>query len=121
MTNFKKLEYKSSNSTIDWYYNKLSENPNLNKIIPITKLYEKCELIYESVENLFNNIELPDGFDFYNKLATNIFFLIEQGGLGVYYEPFNKAFKSRNPLYNTVDNKILTFFYNIADVNINLL
>ena len=110
MTNFKKLEYKSSNSTIDWYYNKLSENPNLNKIIPITKLYEKCELIYESVENLFNNIELPDGFDFYNKLATNIFFLIEQGGLGVYYEPFNKAFKPRNPLYNTVDNKILTYY-----------
>ena len=110
MKYFEKLEYKSTISTIDWYYNKHSSNKDINSFIPITKLYEKCELVYESIENFLNNIKIPEGFDFYNKLATNVFFLIEQSGLGVYYEPFNKVFKPRNPLFNSIDNKVYTSY-----------
>ena len=54
--------------------------------------------------------DIPSGFDFYNKTATNVFFLLEQSGLGIYYEEFNKLFKPRNPLYNTTDNKVLTSY-----------
>jgi len=110
MKYFNKLEYKSTISTIDWYYNKYSDNKNINLLIPITKLYEKCELIYESIENFLNNIEIPEGFEFYNKIATNVFYLIEQSGLGIYYEPFNKIFKPRNPIFNTIDNKVYTSY-----------
>ncbi len=110
MKYFNKLEYKSSIPTIDWYYNKFSENKNINTFIPIAKLYEKCELVYDSIKDFVSNIEIPDGFDFYNKLATNVFFLIEQSGLGIYYEPFNNIFKPRNPLFNTKDNKVFTSY-----------
>ena len=110
MNYYKKLEYKDSISTIDWYYNKYRSNKDINSFIPITKLYEKCEIIYESVKEVIDNIEIPDGFDFYNKLATNVFFLIEQSGLGVHYEPFKEIFKPRDPLYNILDNKTYTSY-----------
>tara|TARA_R100000027_G_scaffold67067_1_gene64508 strand:- start:1936 stop:3264 length:1329 start_codon:yes stop_codon:yes gene_type:complete len=110
MNYYKKLEYKSTISTIDWFYSKFSHKKDINTIIPISKLYEKCELIYESISSIFDNINIPDGFDFYNKLATNVFFLIEQSGLGIYYESFNKMFQPRNPLFNTIDNKVLTSY-----------
>jgi len=39
-----------------------------------------------------------------------VFFLIEQSGLGIYYEPFVEMFKPRNPLFNTIDNRVLTSY-----------
>ena len=44
------------------------------------------------------NIKIPDNFEFYNKTATNVFFLLEQCGLGIYYEAFNKMFNPKNPI-----------------------
>ena len=110
MTSYNKLEYEKSLSTIDWYYNRFADNKNINSIIPITKLYEKYEIIYESIKDIFNNIKIPEGFDFYNKIATNVFFLIEQSGLGIYYDAFDKIFKPRNLLFNTKDNKVFTSY-----------
>ena len=110
MTNYNKLEYSKSISTIDWYYSKLQDNKDINSIIPITKLYEKCELVYESIKDILTNIKIPDGFDFYNRIATNVFFLIEQSGLGINYNSFNEIFKPRNPLFNTLDNKVFTSY-----------
>ena len=79
---------------------------NTNKIIPISKLYEVCEKIYSQVEK-YIDLEIPEGFEFYNNTSTNVFYLLEQSGLGIYYEAFNELFKPRNPLYNCVDNKVL--------------
>jgi len=59
-------------------------------------------------------MRLP-GFDFYNKTATNVFFLLEQSGIGIHYEAFKKMFTPRNPLFNTVDNTVLTS-YNLYNV-----
>jgi len=110
MNNYEKLEYKSSIPTINWYYNKYSSKKDINSVIPISKLYEKCETVYNSIADIFNDIVIPDGFEFYNKLATNVFFLIEQSGLGIYNDSFNEVFKPRNPLYNTLGSKVLTSY-----------
>ena len=110
MTFYDKLEFNSSISTINWYYNKFNSKKDINSLIPITKLYEKCELIYNSIEEYINNIKIPEGFDFYNKLATNVFFLIEQSGIEVYYESFKEIFKPRNPIFNTLNNKVYTLY-----------
>lgn len=107
MTKFDKLQIKDDNSTINYFYNKHSEKSDLNRLIPLTKLYEKCEDTFESIEDTLN-LEIPSGFDFYNKIATNVFFLLEQNGVGVIYDAFNKMFKPKNPLYNTVNNVVYT-------------
>jgi hypothetical protein len=107
MNKFDKLQIADDNSTINFYYSKYSEKKDLNRLIPITKLYERCENIYDSIKE-FINLEIPSGFNFYNKIATNVFFLLEQNGVGVIYDAFNKMFTPKNPLYNTLNNIVYT-------------
>ena len=107
MNNFDRLEYNKLNKTVNPFYSRYKDTPTVNKIIPISKLYESSENIYESIKSVIE-YEIPSGFDFYNKTATNVFFLLEQTGVGIIYDAFNKNFKPKNPLYNTLDNKSLT-------------
>ena len=107
MVEYKKLESINNCSTINWYYSKYSTLKDINSIIPITKLYERSENTFESIKEVLD-YKIPDGFSFYNKIATNVFFLLEQNGVGVVSEPFNNVFKPKNPLYNTVDNTVYT-------------
>ena len=109
MTKYERLEYSKDLSTINFFYNKFQDFKNINELIPLSKLYESCEKAYEKVQDIIK-YDIPSGFDFYNTTATNVFFLLEQSGLGIYYEEFNKLFKPRNPLYNTIDNKVLTSY-----------
>jgi len=114
MVKFDKLEYSKENSTLNYFYNKHNSHSNINQLIPLSKLYESSEKLYNSVSKAIE-LKKPEGFDFYNSTATNVFYLLEQSGLGVYYEPFNKLFKPRNPIYNTDGIKVLTQ-YNLYNV-----
>jgi len=109
MVKFDKLEINRNNSALNYYYNRFRDIPHVNKLIPISKLYEVCEKVYDSIKDTIS-LEIPDGFDFYNKTATNVFYLVEQYGLGVYYEPFVEAFSPRDPLYNINNNTALTSY-----------
>jgi len=109
MTNYDRLEYHRDNNTLNYFYNRFNNSETINQLIPISKLYESCEKIYESVKHVVE-YDIPEGFDFYNKTATNVFFLLEQAGLGIFYENFNNMFKPRNPRYNTIDNTVLTSY-----------
>ena len=111
MTKYDRLEHSHDFS---YFYNKHSSVKNINKLIPISKLHESCEKTYEKVKD-YVNIDIPSGFDFYNKVATNVFFLLEQSGLGVYYDNFIEMFKPRDPLFNTLNNTVLTS-YNLNNV-----
>lgn len=114
MTHYDRLDYSRDNTTLNYFYNKFNNFKQVNQLIPLSKLYESCENIYESVKDTID-LKIPEGFDFYNKTATNVFFLLEQSGLGIYYEQFNEMFKPRNPLHNTVNNTVLTS-YNLYNV-----
>ena len=109
MKNYERLEYTRENNTLNYFYNKFQDFKNINQLIPISKLYESCEKVYNQVNKVID-YKIPEKFDFYNKTATNVFFLLEQSGLGIHYDAFNKMFNPRNPLYNTVDNKVLTSY-----------
>jgi len=116
MRYYRRLEYKKGNPTIDQFYRKYENKPDINTILPISKLYQRCEDIYESLEKFIdeiyinNSIVIPPGFDFYNKTATNIFFLLEQNGVGVDVEDFNKIHTPRNPILNTYNNSVYTSY-----------
>jgi hypothetical protein len=114
MVKYDRLEYSRENNTLNYFYNKFQNFSNINQLIPIGKLYESCEKVYDQVKHVIN-FELPNGFDFYNKTATNVFFLLEQSGIGVYYDAYKQMFTPRNPLFNTVDNTVLTS-YNLYNV-----
>ena len=107
MVKYERLEYTKENNTLNYFYNKFREQPNVNQLVPISKLYESCDKIYSQVNKAIS-LNIPEGFNFYNNTATNVFYLLEQGGLGIYYEAFNKMFSPRDPIYNTIDNTVLT-------------
>jgi len=109
MTTYDRVDITRTSSTINYFYNKFRDKSFVNKLIPISKLYESCEEAYKKVEKLLD-LEIPDGFDFYNKIATNVFYLLEQHGIGIFYEPFVEAFSPRDPLYNIKDNTVLTSY-----------
>ena len=115
MVKFDRLEYSKENSTINYFYHKHRDFKDINKLIPISKLYESCEKLYDQIKNV-TKYKIPSGFDFYNTTGINVFYLIEQAGLGVFYEAYNELFKPRNPLYNTLNNTVLTYYnlYNIT-------
>jgi len=106
MTKYDRLEYYHD---LNHFYNKYKDIPYINQLIPISKLYESCDKIYQKVRDIIS-YDIPQGFDFYNKTATNVFFLLEQSGIGIHYEAFKKMFTPRNPLFNTVDNTVLTSY-----------
>ena len=111
MTDYDRLEYSHD---LNYFYSKYRDFVEVNKIIPLPKLHESCEKVYEKIKKVIK-YNIPSGFDFYNNTATNVFFLIEQSGLGVYYDNFIDMFKPRNPLYNITNNQVLTS-YNLYNV-----
>ena len=114
MVKYDRLEYSKENNTLNSFYNKFKDFENVNQLIPISKLYESCEKIYDQVKKTLT-FEIPKGFDFYNNTATNVFFLLEQQGLGIYYENFVRLFTPRDPRFNIKDNQVLTS-YNLYNV-----
>tara|TARA_R110000744_G_scaffold9610_1_gene30538 strand:+ start:5855 stop:7180 length:1326 start_codon:yes stop_codon:yes gene_type:complete len=111
MVNYNRLEISNSNSTYNWYYTKHKHRPNVNQLIPISKLYEKCEETYKQVKKVID-IDIPSGFEFYNNLATNVFYLLEQPGIGIYNKPFELAFTPKDPIYN-IDGSTVYTSYNL--------
>lgn len=73
MNNYSKLELGTANMNYNWFYNKFSKYDDINKLIPIPKLFEKCESNYNQLKSIMK-LPICNGFDFYNKTATNVFF-----------------------------------------------
>lgn len=113
MIHYDKLEVPTKNTTYNWYYNHHREFANVNQLIPITKLYEKCEQDYEYLKPIIKT-PIPECFDFYNKTATNVFFLIEQHGLGIKQGDFLQAYNPSNVDYSIKDSVIYTQ-YNLCN------
>jgi hypothetical protein len=109
MTNYDRLELGKNNQTYNWFYNRLHDFKEVNALIPITKLYEKCEEDYKSIECILQ-YTIPNGFDFYNKTASSVFFAIEHTGLRTIYQPYIDLFKPNNPVFNMEDNIAYTSY-----------
>ena len=115
MNSYGRIELPKTNSTYAWFYNKFPDFVDTGKIVPISKLYEKCEQNYTTVKHLID-LPIPPGFDFYNKTATYVFYLTELSGLRITYTEFLDLFKPNNPRYNIKDNIAYTYYnlYNIT-------
>ena len=115
MREYESLPLPNPPQIIQWYYNRMDSKEDLNSIIPISKLFEKCERNYRSLEDVIEDsryiLDTP-AWKFYNNLATGVFYLSEQSGIRVTYEQFLDKFTPTNPRFSMANN--------IAYTNYNL-
>tara|TARA_E500000318_G_C3567072_1_gene216142 strand:+ start:2642 stop:3961 length:1320 start_codon:yes stop_codon:yes gene_type:complete len=110
MTEYDRLDINKENYNT-FFYNKFRSYKDINKLVPITKLFETCEEIFNKVEPI-TKYDIPPGFDFYNKVATAVFFLIEHSGIKINYSAFNELFNPKDPLLS-IENNIAYTSYNL--------
>jgi hypothetical protein len=78
---------------------------NINKIIPVSKHYEKCENIYNQIKNIINK-PLPDYYSFYNEKVILAFFGIEKNGIKINEQQFYKHYEPNKNIYSIYVNRI---------------
>ena len=105
-------EYQDpTTSAHDFFYQRHGEKLNINAVIPVTKHYEKCEYIFDKVKD---HCVAPPNVKFHNKL-TSVFYAIEQSGIKVNPDVFNKHFELNNEDFSLYENTIYTQ-YNLYNV-----
>lgn len=114
MTKFQRISVVPKTTTYNWYYNQYGGLPNINRVIPISKIYEKCEEDFKQIKKYILDEE-PAGFQFYNEIATKVFFLVEQSGLRVDVHGFLERFKPSNPDFS-IRGEIVYTNYNMYNV-----
>jgi hypothetical protein len=79
-------------------------------LIPIAKHYEKCENVYDHIEQTINKIsENIDDYAFLNHYMIPLFYNIEKQGIKLSKEPFIEYFKTLpNPKFSVSKGKIYT-------------
>ena len=82
---------RPTTQTHELYYRKHSDNPELNKIIPIVKHYEICETIFRDLKNNINYKKTKYD-EFFNNRVSVVFNAIERSGLRIHNETFSKYF-----------------------------
>ena len=89
--------------THETFYQNHGHRDNVNTIIPLTKHYEKCELIFDKVKDYFKT----DNVKFNNK-ATSVFFAIERNGIKLNKQQFDKHFELNHEHFSIQDDTIYT-------------
>ena len=95
-----------------YFYYKYPNYTKTNKLIPVSKHYEKCEHIYQQVRSVIPK-ELPPYFDFYNNKVVLAFFGIEKNGLKINKYEFDKHYELNQEFYSISNDHIYTS-YNLA-------
>ena len=95
-----------------YFYSHHTDYPKVNKLIPLSKHYQKCEHIYNQVRSVIPK-ELPPYFDFYNNKVVLAFFGIEKNGLKINKYEFDKHYELNNEFYSIGNDRIYTS-YNLA-------
>jgi len=50
MTKYERLEYSKDSNVLNFFYNKFRTHKNINQLIPIAKLYEAADKLYDSIK-----------------------------------------------------------------------
>jgi len=90
--------------THEFFYQRHGDKLDINTVIPLTKHYEKCELIFEKIKE---HCVVSPNTKFHNKL-TSVFYAIEQNGIKIDPEMFNKHFELNNEEFSLHENTIYT-------------
>jgi hypothetical protein len=131
--NFIKLEKENkafdldsiSTKVHDYFYIKNGHNPEVNKLIPIQKHFQKQEEIFSTLStylwkgvlgDLGKGSEEGSKIGWYNGVYTETFYNIEKYGIKINTDKFFKHFETGFDLYSIKDDRIYTSFnlYNLT-------
>jgi hypothetical protein len=107
ISNIEKLDFNTP--VHQHFYQKYGSRNDINKIIPIVKHYERCELIYEKIKHVLFT-DKPGHFHFYNNNVAPVFYMIEKNGICIDNYEFNKFYEPHDPSYSIKDNRIFTSY-----------
>ena len=79
----------------NYFYSKFPDKEDINRIIPIVKHYEYCEMIFNDLKEKINE---PIN-EFYNSKATVVFNAMEQSGIRINREEFKSHFYDERSEY----------------------
>ena len=79
----------------NYFYSKFPDKEDVNRIIPIVKHYEYCEMIFNDLKDKINE---PIN-EFYNTKATVVFNAMEQSGIRINREEFKSHFYDERSEY----------------------
>lgn len=108
MVDYSRLEYYVREKTYNWFYNRYGGREDVNKVIPLAKIYERCESTFDQVENAISDYKHVPGFYFFNTIATNLFYLIEKEGIRVDVHEFLERFHPTNPDFSIRGETVYT-------------
>jgi len=94
-----------------YFYANFAVKCDINRIIPIVKHYEKCELIFDEVKDICGKEE-PKSFNFFNSSATNCFYWVEKEGIRVNKELLKQKFELNEDIYS-LNGKFIYSQYNL--------
>lgn len=99
----------------DFYYTKYGNINNVNKLIPLSKHYEKYELIYKDVINIINNFNNINTtiYNFNNNELTEAYWKVESNGLYLNKNKFIEYFYNKSNFhgFNINKGKIYTSYF----------
>ena len=105
--NYKDIDFFQYETDIEILYQRRS--PEFNRIIPISKHYEKMELYFKDIEYIISKYDENDPkFKFYNEILTDNFTNIEKNGLKLNKNEYVNYFDLPHPEYSIDKGKIYT-------------
>lgn len=116
MVNFERLELTVKDKTYNWYYNRYGGVFNINQIIPLTKLFECRENIFNQIEEVFSyKLQQDKTFLYYNDLFPKLYYLVESQGIRIDVHNFVELFKPTNPDFS-ISGETVYSRYNLCNV-----
>jgi len=101
---------------ITYFYRNFGEHPEVNKLIPLLKLYQRHHKAYEEIYQSLQDLQVPEDLEFINNIAIPVYYLLERQGLRIEYDSFVELYKPLNPVFNIKDEITYTSYnpYNIT-------
>ena len=93
------------------FYNKLYRKKDLNRVIPVSKLYERSECLYEKVKDYMLERETSNVI----KRIENVYREVERRGIRVDERVLDKFFETRWKPYSIQDGLIYSY-YNLHNI-----
>ncbi len=98
---------------ISYYYQTHHNYPSINRIIPISKHYEKNELVFSLISPIIAKYRAEDAvYSFNNGPLTDVFYNIEQNGININKQCFIDYYIEtlNNPEFNISKGKIYSHY-----------
>lgn len=103
---------KEQTNCTTFYYRKLASHYNVNALIPISKHYEECEKMFETVQDKLRTFVPNPQYDFNNDRTSNVFYQLEKNGIKLSKDKFVEYYAERIPIpeYNILRGFIYTHY-----------